>query len=130
MTGPQGRGPVAYHLVPEGAWMDALKGEAFRPASLQTDGFVHLTHALDDLVEVANAFYRDEPGAHVVLAIDLDRLESAWRYDGDERFPHVYGPLDRTAISAVHGIARDADGRYLPLDPDRGKSRMRGRGPG
>ena len=87
----------------------------FLPASLGTEGFVHLTHRIADLVDVANALYRDEPGPHRVLTIALDRLSAAWRYDGDERFPHVYGPLDRAAITAVRPIRRDAEGAFLAM---------------
>jgi uncharacterized protein (DUF952 family) len=52
----------------------------------------------------------------VVLTIVLDRLSSPWRYDGDERYPHVYGPLDRDAITEVRPIPRAADGTFLPIE--------------
>ena len=103
---------IAYHLVPAEAWRAPPADQAFHPASLGTDGFVHLTHRMADLVDVANAFYRDEPGPHVVLTIDLPSLTSPWRYDGDERYPHVYGPLDRTAITDVRPMGRAADGTF------------------
>ena len=112
---------IAYHLAPAGAWDAAPPDLPFRPASLGTDGFVHLTHRLPDLVDVANALYRDELGPHVVLTIALDRLTSRWRYDGDERYPHVYGPLDRAAITEVGSIRRDATGAFLPLDSAEGR---------
>jgi uncharacterized protein (DUF952 family) len=69
-----------------------------------------------DLVDVANALYRDEPGPHLVLTIALDRLSTPWRYDGDERYPHVYGPLDRTAIAEVRPIRRDPRGAFVPVE--------------
>ena len=89
----------------------------FRPASLATEGFVHLTQRMADLVDVANALYHAEIGPHVVLTIELGDLASPWRYDGDERYPHVYGPLDRAAILEVRPIARDAAGAFLPIEP-------------
>jgi len=107
---------VAYHLVPVVVWLAAPAGEPFRPASLVTEGFVHLTHRMLDLVDVANQFYRDESGPHVVLTIALRSLTAPWRYDGDDRYPHVYGPLDRRAISEVRTISRDAHGAFLPID--------------
>ncbi|MBI3746413.1 MAG: DUF952 domain-containing protein [Chloroflexi bacterium] len=103
---------LAFHLVPEAAWLAAPPGEPFRPASLTAEGFVHLTHRMPDLVDVANHFYRDEPGPHVILTIALGVLTAPWRYDGDERYPHVYGPLDREAIIAVRAIARRPDGTF------------------
>ncbi len=92
--------------------------QPFVAASLGTEGFVHLTHQIADLVDVANALYRDEPGPHRVLTIVLDRLSAPWRYDGDERYPHVYGPLDRSAITAVRPIGRDAGGAFLAPQQD------------
>ncbi|MFL5749150.1 MAG: DUF952 domain-containing protein [Chloroflexota bacterium] len=108
--------PIAYHLVPAEAWDAAPGDEAFRAASLGDEGFVHLTHAMVDLVEVANAFYRDDARPQLVLTVALPSLTSPWRYDGDERYPHVYGPLDRGAITEVRTIEREADGTYLPIE--------------
>ncbi|HET9520598.1 MAG TPA: DUF952 domain-containing protein [Candidatus Limnocylindrales bacterium] len=109
--------PIAYHLVPAAAWQATPADAPFRAASLATEGFIHLTHGADDLVDVANAFYRDEAGPHLVLTVALDRLASPWRYDGDARFPHVYGPLDRAAIIEIRPIARTGDGTYLAIEP-------------
>jgi uncharacterized protein (DUF952 family) len=111
--------PIAYHLVPTEVWDAAPAAEPFRAASLADEGFVHLTHTMTDLVDVANAFYRADPRSQVVLTIALRWLTSPWRYEGDERYPHVYGPLDRAAITEVRPITREADGTYLPIErPD------------
>lgn len=113
------KAPVAYHLAPEPVWAGTAADAPFRPTAFEADGFVHLTHRMTDLVDVANQFYRDEPGPHVVLTIALGQLDVPWRYDGDERFPHVYGPLNRSAITEVRPIPRTADGTYLPIErPD------------
>lgn len=111
--------PIAYHLVPAAVWEAAPADEPFRPASLADEGFVHLTHRMVELVDVANSFYRDDPRPHVVLTIALRLLTAPWRHDGDERYPHVYGPLDRAAITEVRPIERAADGTFLPIErPD------------
>ena len=107
---------IAYHLVPAAAWDAAPLNRPFRPASLETEGFVHLTHRMPDLVDVANLLYRDERGPHLVLTIAVERLSAPWRYDGDERYPHVYGPLDRAAITQVRPMDRDASGAFLGMD--------------
>jgi uncharacterized protein (DUF952 family) len=113
------RDPIAYHLVPAEAWEAAPGDEPFRAASLDEEGFIHLTHAMVDLVDVANTFYQDDPRPHVVLTLARRWVSAPWRYDGDARYPHVYGPLDRAAITEVRPIPRDADGTYLPIErPD------------
>jgi predicted Zn-dependent protease with MMP-like domain/uncharacterized protein (DUF952 family) len=123
--------PIAYHLVPAEIWSAAPPDEPFRAASLETEGFIHLTHWMVDLVEVANSLYRDDPRPHVVLTVELRRLTSTWRYDGDTRYPHVYGPLDRASITAVRPIMRASDGTFLPLErsdhgtpPDNGQAAL------
>jgi uncharacterized protein (DUF952 family) len=117
---PPTQDPVAYHLVPAADWDDAPVDEPFRPASLETEGFVRLTHRMGDLVDIANNQRRHEPGPHVVLTIVIRWLRAPWRYDGDERNPQVYGPLDRTAITEVRPIARDTERGFLPIErPDK-----------
>jgi uncharacterized protein (DUF952 family) len=108
------RDNLAYHLMPAPDWDTAPADAPLRRPSLDHEGFIHLTHAIDQLILIADQFYRDEPGRHVLLTVDLDRLAVPWRYDGDDRFPHVYGALDRTAIVAVRAIDRNDDGTYRP----------------
>jgi hypothetical protein len=75
---------------------------------------------MTDLVAVANTTRRDDRRPHVVLTVRLASLSAPWRYDdGDDRYPHVYGPLDRAAITEARPIARRPDGSFLPIErPD------------
>jgi uncharacterized protein (DUF952 family) len=69
------------------------------------------------MVDTANRFYAADPRPFVVLTLDLDALSVPWRYDDPEqRFPHVYGPLDPAAVIAVTRIARTADGTFLRFE--------------
>ena len=109
----------AYHLTPAEIWTASAPPAPFGPDSLGTEGFVHLTHAEDELLAAGDRYYRDDPRPYVALLVDLDRLTVPWRYDGDPRFPHAYGPLDRDAIVGIHEVRRDADGRFRALGPAR-----------
>ena len=106
----------AYHLVPVDSWDSAPADEPFRAASLEDEGFVHLTHDWPDLIDVANRYYRADPRSFVVLFIFLPRVTAPWRYDGDRRYPHVYGPIDRAAIVGVDPMLRASDGTFLSFD--------------
>lgn len=92
-----------FHLVARNTWQDALARGEYR-ASLETDGFIHLSTE------------RQWPGARarffagasdlVLLVIDETRLRSPVRYeraDGDD-FPHLYGPLDLDAVIEVRAL--------------------------
>lgn len=108
---------TAYHLTPE-PWFRAQPDDApLWPEPFERDGFTHLTHGLDDVLAVGNAFYRADARPQLLLTIDLDRLTSPVRYDDpDQRYPHVYGPLDRAAIMVVARVRRDAAGCYLGIE--------------
>lgn len=102
---------MIYHIVSRAVWEQSKSGP-YRAESLATEGFIHCSYQ-DQVARVANLFYRDHADL-VVLAIEpglLTSLVSAEEVDG-ERFPHVYGPIDRAAVAAVHKLERAADGQW------------------
>ncbi len=111
--------PIAYHLVPVEEWEASPVGEPYRARSLETDGFIHLTGRMADLVEVGDRYYRDDPRPYVVLTVARRWVTAPWRHDGDPRYPHVYGPIEREAITEVRPIERTPEGRFLQIErPD------------
>jgi uncharacterized protein (DUF952 family) len=111
-----------YHLAARADWDAAGDAGAYRAASLDTEGFIHCSTATQ-VAGVANAFYRGRRDL-VLLEIDPARLRSALRFESpahptgvsdaqsDERFPHVYGPIDLDAVVAATDFAPGADGRF------------------
>jgi uncharacterized protein (DUF952 family) len=105
---------ITYHLAQLARWEAAPADEPYRAPSLDDEGFTHCTTGVDEMVATAERYYRTDPGPFVVLSVELDALNGAWRYDAPgERYPHIYGPIPRTAIVRVVAMARDADGRFL-----------------
>ncbi|HEY3230534.1 MAG TPA: DUF952 domain-containing protein [Roseiflexaceae bacterium] len=107
-----------YHLAPAARWRDWPAGTPYLPAEYDADGFVHCTAGDELMLTVANHVYRDTPGDFVLLVIDPARLTSPvkWERPGDDLaplFPHIYGPIDRTAVVEVHQVRRGADGEFL-----------------
>ncbi|MEH3032831.1 MAG: DUF952 domain-containing protein [Aeromicrobium erythreum] len=111
------------HLVEREVW--ASVDDEHRPASLDDEGFVHCSP--DDAVTlaVANAFYADVLDRLVVLEVDEGRLAAdvVWEdaapapppgVGEDVRFPHVLGPIDRTAVVAVRELEL-VDGRAVAV---------------
>lgn len=119
------------HLVGAAAWDAVPPGGTYAPESLATAGFVHCTGDDATLLTVINAFYRDEPGELVVLTIDESRLASEVRWEAPAHpnpdapppgadavlFPHVYGPLERSAVVAERALVRDAGGDAVGYVP-------------
>jgi uncharacterized protein (DUF952 family) len=110
---------TAYHLAPE-AWYRAQPPDApYLPEAFGADGFVHLTHGLDEVLAAGNRYYLADVRPYLLLTVELDQLaaDTPVRYDDPERrFPHAYGALDRAAIARVQRVERDADGRFTGID--------------
>lgn len=68
--------------------------------SLNSEGFIHGCHQ-SQLAGVVSRYYRDVDAVHLMI-IDADRLEAALVLEntvgGDELFPHIYGPINASAI--------------------------------
>ncbi len=105
---------LTYHLVPVDEWDAAPPDAPYFPAAFAREGFVHTTHAAEEVAAAGNRYYRADPRPHYAVVIDLRRITAPWRYDGDERFPHIYGGIDRIAVLATPPAPRMADGIFLP----------------
>ena len=101
-----------YHLVRRGEW-EKTPTEPYRAPSLATEGFIHCSQATQ-VAWAANNFYKDAADL-LVLEIDPQRLGSEVRTEQakhGEWFPHIYGPIERTAVVRVHEMSRGTDGRW------------------
>jgi uncharacterized protein (DUF952 family) len=119
--------PMIYHIVIESDIRAQLGGLVYLPSGLRDDGFVHC--ALEtSVVPVANDYYAGAPGRLLLLEIDPRRLASETRYEAAaptagagsshlasaSQFPHVYGPINKEAITGVGVLGRTACGYEWP----------------
>ena len=97
---------VFVHLIEPAAWRAALSEGAVRPPSLASVGFVHLSTP----EQVHLPAGRLHPGRRdlVLLVVDPSRLPDPIRFEdgmpadpGGMQFPHLYGPLPTSAVTAV-----------------------------
>lgn len=110
---------VTYHLAPSSVWA-ATDGEWYTPEAFDADGFIHCTNGIDEIITVANMFYTADSRAFELLVLDVSRIESDWRYDVEgEVYPHIYGPLNTSAVIGSLSVERDSDGRFVDVQrPD------------
>ena len=126
--------PMIYHIVIESDFRAQLKGPVYLPEGLYDDGFVHC--ALEpSVIPVANDYYAGAPGRVLLLEIDPARLASEIRYEAAapipgggsshlvsaSHFPHVYGSINKEAITGVGVLGRGVGGYewprgFIPLD--------------
>ncbi|WP_178132786.1 DUF952 domain-containing protein, partial [Nocardia cyriacigeorgica] len=109
------------HICTATEWQTAGHTGAHRPASLDTEGFVHLSTP-QQVHLPANRLYAGRRDL-VLLRLDPARLGSPVKWepgvpsdDPELRFPHLYGPLPAAAVVAVEDFQPDADGVFAELD--------------
>ncbi|MEU6853408.1 DUF952 domain-containing protein [Actinacidiphila alni] len=116
---------MLFHLVPLDDWLRTPE-RPYTPASLDEDGFVHCSADETVVLAVADAFYRGVAGPLMVLLIDEALLRAEVRWEAAEpapppgvaegtSFPHVYGPIERSAVTGMLEVVRDPNGRPLGL---------------
>lgn len=106
-----------YHLVEPAAW-EANPTADYAVALLDAEGFTHCAFA-HQVAPASNRFYPNAP-ALLAVQLDPDRLTSPLRIEppsptstSNQKYPHVYGPLQRSAVVKVHVLTRDAGGRWV-----------------
>lgn len=113
------------HLLPLRTYLASTT--AISSPSLATEGFVHCSPDVETTLAVANSLYRDAREPMVVLRLDPARLSSPVHWEAaapappegvtsDVLFPHVYGPLESSAVVEVLHVRRDVEGRYVSLE--------------
>lgn len=87
------------HIILEAAWNEQEAAESIHVPSLQSEGFIHCC-TQQQVAGVLERYFRGQTNL-LLLEIDEAKLESELRFEkstNDELFPHVYGPINKTAI--------------------------------
>lgn len=106
---------ITYHLVPAAVW-EAVDGEWYTPEAYDADGFIHCTNGTDEIIKVGNMFYTSDPRDFVLLELKVADIASEWRYDVEgEVYPHIYGPLNTSAVVGKLAIVRGEDGVFVSV---------------
>ena len=100
-----------YHIATRADWARAQRDGEYATStigrSLADEGFIHASQA-SQVADVANRFYRGVPDELVLLVIDPGLLDAPVRLEpaGDEFFPHIYGPIQPSAVIDVRPLPR------------------------
>ncbi|HYA34512.1 MAG TPA: DUF952 domain-containing protein [Candidatus Binataceae bacterium] len=109
-----------FHITTRDDWEAAQRGGVYVAPSLDAEGFIHCS-TIDQVVDTANSFYRGRRDL-VLLCIDESRLKAPLRYESpanphdsraDQRFPHLYGPLNLDAVTGVVDFPCESDGSFV-----------------
>ena len=118
---------MIWHLLPLPRWQSAGDGP-YVPGTEDTAGqdtapFVHASPDEPTLLAVANDRFADSALPLVALALDESQLSAPVRFEAADPapppgvaagtlFPHVYGPVELTAVTEVRFARRDPAGRF------------------
>jgi uncharacterized protein (DUF952 family) len=102
---------IIFHIAEKSRWEAARLAGAYAQSTygrtLEQEGFIHAARE-DQWQGVRQRYYADVTEPLVLLAIDTDQLTSPWREDqvGHERYPHIYGPLNPSAVVSAVPLER------------------------
>jgi uncharacterized protein (DUF952 family) len=102
------------HIISQAAWRQAKSAGVYRPESLETEGFIHLSYP-HQLLQPANALYAGHQDL-LLLVINPTQLTAKVvvedSYGTGEEFPHLYGQLDPMIVRRVVAFPCGPDGRF------------------
>ena len=102
------------HITSRTEWATAQARGYYEAPSLHSEGFIHCS-TLAQVAATANRFYHGQRDL-ILLYIDPDLLEPELIYELaptiGEHFPHLYGPLNTSAVVRVADFEPDAAGEF------------------
>lgn len=100
------------HICARESWETAKIRGGYQPASLAQEGFIHCSR-IDQVVHTANQFYAGEPDL-LLLWVDPNKLAADVRWERVDEgvFPHLYGPLEPSAVVGVCEFSPEASGKF------------------
>jgi len=117
---------MIWHLLPLAQWRSAATS-AHVPGTGNAAPFVHASPTEEVALAVANALFTASAEPLVALGLDPAALGAPVRFEPPDPapppgvapgtlFPHVYGPVEVSAVAEVRYARRDAAGRYTALE--------------
>ncbi len=118
---------MIYHLVPQQRLRSSLQALTYQPVSLVKEGFIHCSLEAA-VLPVANDYFGNETDSLLLLKINPEKVAAVVKYEapsvqpgaGTDHlrsatvFPHVYGPIELTAIEGVGILGREQGNYHWP----------------
>ena len=107
-----------FHIMDKTSWYPIKKeGKDYAPETLNHEGFIHCCK-IDEILMVANAFFKGKHGL-MLLVINQKKVTSKVVHEppyetptSKYNFPHIYGPLNISAIEMEIELHPKEDGTF------------------
>lgn len=109
-----------FHIATATDWASAKRSGSYQTSTLgrtlAEEGFIHASRR-EQVAGTFQAFYAEVREPLVLLAIETDRLDVPWREDEVDgaSYPHIYGPLNRSAVVDVQPLNSDGGTESLTM---------------
>lgn len=100
------------HITKRQQWDQAQQAGTYRGDTLDTEGFIHCSTP-QQIVKTANKYFYNQKRL-VILCIESDKVQAEIKYEGveEDKFPHIYGPLNIDAVTQVLDFEPGEDGKF------------------
>ena len=103
---------MIYHIAIRAEWESQAEKSTYAPNRYQKDGFIHCSEQ-QQLENVAERNFRGSDDL-LILEIMPTNLKPETRYEqgGTEKFPHIYGLINKDAVNRTIEIRCNDDGLF------------------
>lgn len=105
---------MIFHLAEKATWEASFDQQFYSCASLIQEGFIHCS-TREQLLATANRYYQGRNDL-LLLCLNEEKLTASLVYEKSpstgEFFPHLYGPINKTAILKTIPFLPDAQGIF------------------
>ncbi len=103
---------MIYHIAVGDEWESQAHLPIYAPNRYEEDGFIHCSEK-HQLEPVASHHFRCRDDL-VLLELMPTRLEPETKYEqgGKEKFPHIYGPINKDAVNRTIEVRCNDDGLF------------------
>lgn len=108
-----------FHIARAALWAQAAEvgqyTQSTRDQTLEEVGFIHCSYQ-HQVLGVSQRYYSDETEPLLLLKIDPAKLVAEVVSEGKDPYPHIYGPLNISAVVKSWAFERGQNGTFhLPL---------------
>lgn len=106
-----------YHITKKAVWSEAADKGVYDFCGLESEGFIHCS-TWEQTIPTANKYFRDKENL-LLLKINTPNIKSEIKFEnttgGDEKYPHIYGPIDLKAVVGFYEFVRANTGEFLEI---------------
>ena len=113
---------MIFHITSKSEWKEAQQRGEYVAPSLATEGFIHCSTE-KQVLHVANAFYHGQNDL-VLLKLDEEKISPEIKWEppaggpalgisDSDKFPHIFGPINLTAVASVLDFEPDSAGLFI-----------------